>query len=114
MRQFFTKRGRWIEGQWIPTAQIDVLTCLLHGWSLRSHRDLEGNKRFELRSLSGGTQPVALDTVQKMRNKRLIETNHKFPSATFLLTGHGEKVAQKLCDGESNRPLTAKKFTEKD
>ena len=114
MRRFFANRGRWTHGQWIPTAQIELLSLLMQGWSLRSHRDIEGHKRFELRSLSGETQPVSLDVVQKMRKKRLIETNHKFPSATFLLTGHGEQVAQTVCDAISNRPLTARKFTEKD
>ena len=114
MKQFFAKRGQWIGGQWLPTVQIEVLELLLQGWSLRSHRDLEGNKRYELHALSGEKQLVSLDVVQKMRQKRLIETNHKYPTATFLLTGHGEKVAQHLHGKLSNQPLTARKFTEKD
>ena len=114
MRQFFARRGIWTNGQWIPTAQISVLVALLDGCSLRSHRDLEGNKHYELHALSGEKRRIELDVVNSMRNKRLIETNHKFPSATYLLTGHGERVAQKLHKNPHYRPLTARKFTKKD
>lgn len=117
MRKFFAKwlkRGKWIGGQWLNVAQIHVLYAMMQGDSLRSQRDLEGNKRYELRSLTGEKEAIPLKIVESLRNKRLIETNHKFPSATFLLTGHGVRVAEKLSGSRQQTPLAARKFAEKD
>ena len=117
MKNFFAqyhRRGKWVGRQWLTATQIDVLTALIQGWSLRSHRDLEGSKRYELRSLANETKIVLHKTVTTLRRKRLIETNHKFPSATYLLTGHGNQLAKLLHDDPSQTPLTAQRFAEND
>ncbi len=90
--------------------QQHVLTAVAAGAALRSQRDLEGNKRYELRWPDGRTEQVARPLVLSLRNRRLIETNHKFPSATFLLTERGSAIAARLTPENDNRPLGSSAF----
>lgn len=108
------KHGRSIDGLWLSTPEMDVLLTVVAGGSLRSHRDIEGKKHYELTNLSGEKTTVALKIVEKLRRKRLIETNHKFPSATYLLTGFGAQIGEKLHGNPTHKPLTARKFAERD
>jgi hypothetical protein len=59
------------------------------GVMLRSHRDVEGNKTFLLHE--GTEQPVQVrpHDVHKLREIGLIDSNKKFPVATFWLTDAG-------------------------
>ena len=88
-----------------------ILARIIGGWSLKSHRDIEGNKQFVLHSLDGEKVDVEGATVHKLRRKRLIETNHKFPAATFLLTQKGRKTAGKFTKSES-MPVGSRRFVQ--
>ena len=85
-------RGKWIEGVRLSEEQQHTLIAVYQGAALRSQRDIEGGKRFELRKETDAT-PVSRSTILDLRTKGLIETNHKFPSATFLLTTAAEATA---------------------
>ena len=104
-------QGKWVNGVWLPEEQQQTLTAVYSGLALRSQRDIEGNKRYELRSESAA-QPVSRETVLGLRKKRLIETNHKFPSATFLLTTAGEQIAARLAGQNDAPPLSARDFVQ--
>lgn len=101
---------------WRPLSRLSnqektILVQMIVGWSLKSHRDIEGNKQFILHSLAGEKRDVDGETVHKLRRKRFIETNHKFPAATFLLTEKGRKAAGKLTESPST-PVGARKFVQ--
>lgn len=91
-------------------AEIDTLISILNGDALRSHRDIDGNKYFYLHSLSGEKVSVNEIVVHLLRKKRLIETNHKFPSATFLLTDSGRRQAEEAAGHIGSSPIGASNF----
>jgi hypothetical protein len=103
--------GKSIDGIWLSDQQQRTLIAVYQGVALRSQRDIEGGKVYELRSETSVT-PIALKTVLGLRKKRLIETNHKFPSATYLLTTRGESIAMKLTDGQGSNPVSARDFVQ--
>ncbi len=65
---------------------------MLRGELLRSHRDIEGNKAFRLHQIGDQWRPVSADDVHKLRAAGLIDSNKKFPVATFWLTEAASKL----------------------
>jgi hypothetical protein len=84
-----------------------ILLALGAGWTLKSHRYLDGTKTYKLHSLDG-TPPetVAREHVNGLYNAGLIDSNKKFPAATYLLTAKGQRVYHTLT-GSNGQPLTA-------
>ncbi len=91
-----------------PTQQY-VLRALITGWTLKVHRSLDGQKRYRLHPLDGEPETVRRPTVERLRAEGLIDSNKKFPAATYLLTEKGRQVATALSESD-NRPLTAKNY----
>lgn len=89
--------------------QQRVLKALINGWTLKSHRYLDGRKVYQLHSLAGVVEPVRRTTVEALRDKGLIDSNKKFPAATYLLTEQGRQVASQLAETK-DQPLTAKNY----
>jgi hypothetical protein len=63
---------------------------------LKAHRDLEGHKIYKLHPLEGEPQIVNGDDVQALIELGLIDSNKKFPAATFWLTPKGQQLVEKL------------------
>lgn len=103
--------GRSVGGVWLDAAAQHVLVAVHEGWALRSQRDLEGNKRYLLQQAGAEEQPVARDVVLYLREHGLLETNHKFPAATFLLTSKGSTAAAELAGTAGSHPVSARNFT---
>lgn len=59
---------------------------------LKSHRDIEGNKSYQLHPLHGEPEQVSPKIVEFLRDNGLIDSNKKFPVATFWLTDKGKGV----------------------
>ena len=57
-----------------------------HGLTLKSHRDLEGHKEYRLHDLHGQSAVVSWEDVENLQSAGLIDSNKKFPSATYWLT----------------------------
>ena len=70
-------------------AQIELLQAIANGLTLKSHRDLEGRKEYRLHTPAGQSTRVAWDDVATLRSAGLIDSNQKFPSATYWLTEAG-------------------------
>jgi hypothetical protein len=87
-----------------------VLVALVSGRRLQSHRYLDGTKVYALHSADGAAadEPVPLAVVARLRDRGLIDSNMKFPAATYLLTETGRRVAAALVDAPL-RPLTARR-----
>lgn len=110
---FLRAKGNWVDGIWLTDQQQQLLIAVFQGAALRSQRDIEGGKVYELRG-EAERQSVSRKVVLDLRKKRLIETNHKFPSATFLLTTEGLHIAAQLTNGQGSNPVSARDFVQKD
>lgn len=67
--------------------------AMARGEMLRSHRGMDGQKSFLLHPGSNKSIPVKPDDVHKLRKIGLIDSNKKFPVATFWLTEAGARMA---------------------
>jgi hypothetical protein len=88
-----------------PTQQ-KVLLALINGATLKSHRYLSGVKLYKLHALDGSSETVRRPTVECLRREGLIDSNKKFPAATYLLTEKGKNTAFGLAEA-SPSPLSA-------
>lgn len=70
----------------LSQSQQDILQAMSRGVLLKSHRDIEGNKAFRLHRTGGQSRQISGDDVHKLRAAGLIDSNKKFPVATFWLT----------------------------
>jgi hypothetical protein len=59
---------------------------MLDGAALKVHRDLDGRKTHLLHPLDSDPLPVAAELVESLRSLGLIQSNLKFPAATYVLT----------------------------
>lgn len=73
--------------------QKAVLAALWEGWTLKSHRTLDGQKVYRLHGLSGEVKEVADGAVDTLVAAQLVQSNLKFPAATYLLTQKGQATA---------------------
>jgi hypothetical protein len=95
-------------GKGLSAAEQHVLLALAAGWVLKSHRDLDGTKQYVLHPLDEQEpQPVSWETMDRLREAGLVDSNKKFPAATYLLTDRGKEVASRLGGGDDTLPLTA-------
>lgn len=91
----------------LPTSAWRCLHALAEGWTLKSHRYLDGRKEYRLHSLEDEEpQEVSWETVDSLRRQGLIESNKKFPAATYLLTDRGREAVTRLGQDPRDLPLT--------
>ncbi|MEM9775449.1 MAG: hypothetical protein AAF902_12785 [Chloroflexota bacterium] len=86
--------GEWFLRCRLSSADYKLMYKLSQGWTLKSHRNIDGEKRYALYNLEGDESAVAYAQVQKLLKLKLISTNQKFPAATFLLTNLGQKLTK--------------------
>ncbi|MDQ3249184.1 MAG: hypothetical protein M3Q45_08255 [Chloroflexota bacterium] len=87
-----------------------ILCALAGGSRLQDHRTVEGDKVYKLHPLDEAPgEMVVAATVDYLQRHGLIDSNMKFPAATYLLTDKGATVAATLT-GAPTRPLTTKKY----
>jgi hypothetical protein len=77
--------------------QARVLGLMAAGWTLKAHRYLDGRKVHQLHALDGATQAVRAATVEALVAGGLLDSNKKFPAATFWLT----PAAKQLLAGQA-------------
>jgi len=68
-----------------------IVLAISRGDLLKSHREVDGNKMFRLHQANGNWQPVSSDDVLHLRAAGFIDSNKKFPVATFWLTDKGRR-----------------------
>lgn len=95
----------------LSDAQRALLAALQAGERLQVQRTLDGAKLHLLHRDGGDvTEAVAPDVVDSLVRAGLIESNMKFPTATFLLTDKG-LAAAKTFTGSEQAPVGPRKFT---
>jgi hypothetical protein len=102
------KKNRGINN--LSAAEIDVLLALVQGWTLKAHRHLDGQKECILHSLSYQQRTLECVIVEQLSQRGFIDSNKKFPAATFLLTEKGRQQVRNLQGNRVENPLTAKNF----
>ena len=73
--------------------QRRLLAQIAGGARLKDHRDIEGGKRFTLTLDATAETVIAPALVEELVKRGLIDSNKKFPSATYWLTDEGKRVA---------------------
>lgn len=81
----------WLRGFRQPT-QRQLLQAIGAGWTLKSHRYLDGEKHYRLHSLDGKVVEVPAGVVERLLSQNFIYSNQKFPAATFGLTDKGREA----------------------
>ena len=79
-------------------AHKKILLAMAGGCTLKSHRDVEGRKVFQLHALDGTIEAVDWEAVEYLQDNGLIDSNKKFPAATYWLTETGKRAVSG--DGE--------------
>lgn len=69
-----------------------VLLALASGCALKSHRNVEGAKIYQLHPLDGSAERVERATMETLQDQGLIDSNKKFPAATYWLTEKGRAI----------------------
>lgn len=93
----------------LSPAQTRVLQGLMAGGTLKIHRHLDGTKVYQLYLLDCSSVNIRRATVDYLKIQGLIDSNKKFPAATYLLTEKGREIATALVPQTLN-PLSSKKF----
>jgi predicted transcriptional regulator with HTH domain len=80
-----------------------LLLAMAAGDTLNSQRDVDGGKVFQLHALDGNPRPIERRLVEALREQGLIDSNKKFPAATYWLTDKGRSLVSILKDQQTDR-----------
>ena len=72
--------------------QRRVLLAIADGSALKSQRYLDGTKLYQLHALDGSAITVSRAIVEALERHGLIDSNKKFPAATYWLTEVGQQI----------------------
>lgn len=79
--------------------QRHLLAAVAAGDTLKVHRTVDGEKVYRLHPLDGSPEiEVASRDAEALLAQGLIESNMKFPAATFLITPKGVQAARNYYD----------------
>ncbi len=80
----------------LAEAHNHVLLAISGSAFLKSHRDIEGNKVYKLHPLEGDEEIVSPRIIDDLTTRGLIDSNKKFPAATYWLTEKGRILVEQL------------------
>jgi hypothetical protein len=95
--------------------QKELLVALQNGSRLQVHRTVDGEKRYLLHAAGNAAgkdtaEGVAPADVAYLEKCHLVESNMKFPAATFLLTDRGAEIAAAI-SGSGRRATGPRRFS---
>ncbi len=94
----------------LSVAHKHILCELARGSRLQDHRDLDGGKLYKLHPLDNAPDmPIPAASVTYLQRHKLIESNMKFPAATYLLTDKGAAIAVALTPTQT-LPLASRNY----
>ena len=89
--------------------QAALLVSLQQGAVLKVHRTLDGDKVYRLQQNDAPAQEIEATLVAALTDRSLVQSNMKFPAATFLLTDKGVAVAMQL-SGATVKPTGPRNY----
>ena len=93
----------------LEPVQAALLTKLQQGAVLKVHRTVDGDKTYRLHQPGAPDQEIDAALVMALAHLGLVQSNMKFPAATFLLTDKGATVARQL-SGASVEPMGPRNY----
>ncbi len=93
----------------LEPAQAALLVALQQGAVLKVHRTVDGDKVHRLHQAGAADQEIDGALVVALADQGLVQSNMKFPAATFLLTDKGAAVATHL-SGASVEPAGPRNY----
>lgn len=85
----------------LSAAHKHLLCELARGGQLKDHRNVDGDKVYKLHPLDDAlAETVAATLVTDLQHAGLIDSNMKFPAATYLLTDKGIALTARLTVAE--------------
>jgi hypothetical protein len=94
----------------LSAEQRDLCIAMQQGDRLKVHRTVDGVKQYLLHRLDGtGAIEIDADIVDELVQAGLIESNMKFPAATFLLTDKAVRLIARLT-GVARTPVGPRNF----
>lgn len=93
----------------LSPAEATLLRGLVSGGTLKIHRYLDGRKICKFYPLDGPSEELPRAVVERLKTRGLIDSNKKFPAATYLLTESGRQAVKSLFSGAA-RPLAARNY----
>lgn len=93
----------------LTAEQKELLTALALGALLKAHRDLDGGKIYRLHPMQGAVTVLAPHIVDPLKRHQLIDSNKKFPAASYILTDKGRQVIEQTAHVQVNS-LTSRRF----
>ena len=91
-------------------AQRQLLIAMQAGGRLRMERTLDGAKAYRIYAPDNPEgEAILAALVQRLERAGLIESNMKFPAATFMLTDEGVRLASQLT-GSTVEPVGPRRF----
>ncbi len=103
-----TQRRKGAKDELEP-AQAALLTKLQQGAVLKVHRTVDGDKVHRLHQAGAPDQEIEPALVVALTDRDLLQSNMKFPAATFLLTDKGVAVARQL-SGATGAPMGPRNY----
>jgi hypothetical protein len=80
----------------LANAHKRVLLAIAGPNFLKSHRDIEGNKVYMLHPLEGDEEVISPRVIDDLTTQGLIDSNKKFPAATYWLTDKGKALVEQF------------------
>jgi predicted MarR family transcription regulator len=77
----------------LDPAQLDLLRKIANGARLKDQRDIEGRKWFTLYNADDSHTRIDAALVESLVTAGLIDSNKKFPAATYWLTEKGKNIS---------------------
>ncbi|MBX2999808.1 MAG: hypothetical protein KF893_14910 [Caldilineaceae bacterium] len=77
----------------LSAQQKEILRLVHSGWTLKSHRYLDGQKIYRLHALNGEVIDLRDSVVEPLIARGFFQSNQKFPAATLLFTPQGRVLA---------------------
>ena len=94
----------------LSAAHKHILCALARGSRLQDHRDLDGGKIYKLHPLDDApSMLIPAASVTYLQRYKLLESNMKFPAATYLLTDKGAALAATLTATQT-LPLASRNY----
>lgn len=96
---------------YLSPEETHLLLTIAQGATLKVHRTMDGAKEYRVHPLRGTAHAVPAPVVTALDKRGFIDSNMKFPAATFILTERGRAAVAALAP-HIQLPLASCKYAQ--